>query len=127
VLTSSGFGEAKKREEMRYFFVVFSCIGIILSGWAQGAELDPFVLPSEKQGMQNQHNKKAPSQKESAVEESVYERFKTRIKQLDVQEKEKWLLSFQDKKEKAIKKEAWDEVKHYQRLLELLEKSKAGQ
>jgi hypothetical protein len=111
---------------MKNVFVIFVFTWILFAGLAQSAQLDPFELPSGKaeQGMQN--NAPPPSKKLPVVDEAVYEKFKARVNDLGQEEKKKWSLSFKEKQKDAISREKWDEVKHYQRLLKLLEPDKKG-
>jgi hypothetical protein len=109
-----------KRKRMNHIiFIIFTFAFIFLTGYAQSAELDPFVLP-EPNTPYNQNQTSAPPPKVPVVNESVYERFQKKMRTLSKKTKMDLSKSFQEKRDKAFEKEEWDKVKHYKRLLEIL-------
>ena len=109
---------------MKKIFVIFVFSFIFLSGRAQSDQLDPFVLPESSHRQQNQMQQNqdsiSPQEENPLIDESVYEAFEVEASKLNKKEKMALSSSFQEKQKKAMEKEDWSEVKHYQRLLNIL-------
>lgn len=91
-----------------------ACIGL-------AGELRPFELPSQKYGGTVQQNVERGNKNKPAVNESVYAEFETKIRDMKEADKKDLRKTFLEKREAAIQKERWEEVKYYEQLIKILE------
>ncbi|MFQ5596803.1 MAG: hypothetical protein ACE5GK_02010 [Nitrospiria bacterium] len=91
--------------------VIFTCL--YSPCLSQSAELRPFKVPEQRQQAD-------VPKREQKVDESVYIRFEAQVRKLSPDKKTTWIKNFNQKRDRAMDQEKWNEVKHYNRLLDIL-------
>jgi hypothetical protein len=98
--------------------------GLLLPG--QAADLRPaFTLPSQREvpnAAQQQQQVPIAVPQPARPSEAVYERFALEARPLDAKKREALRRDFVRYREDALRRRAGDEVMHYQRLLDILDR-----
>jgi hypothetical protein len=113
--------------EIRLFYRAYAylILPILLLGMgtqANGAELRPYELPSQKANPSYQRQNEAPAQASATTDGFDYAEYARRAATLPAEEKARLISGLKERLNNATQENNYQEVRHYGRLLEMLDK-----
>lgn len=103
---------------MKKLLLAISFVIILMSGDGLCGELRQYDPPSQRQ---YQFQQTAP-QYQRTEDRTIYENFENEVRNLNRNQRDELINSFRQKRDMAVSSRCWDEAKHFDKLIDTLQK-----